>query len=124
MKVRLAVPVAVLCAALAFGACGSSGSSASSFCNKGKDLQKQFGDNPDFTNKDTAKQAEAAFKSLADSAPSEIKADMQTMSNALNKIVAGDTAALQADATKIETASNNITKYLKDKCGINTTTTT
>lgn len=118
---RAAIAV-VLVSALSLSAvgCGSSSSSSGSFCDNAK--SKNFNDlNP----ADGAKFTDA-LKSLQKSAPSEIKGDMSTLTNALIKLQSLDTADPKAmaaalkdiDQTKVEAASKNIQKYLKDKCGI------
>jgi hypothetical protein len=139
---RLRIIAVALVAGLALAACGSSskstGSSSSTtsggssgggsakgsaFCSKGESLQNKY-KSTDFTNKNDVKSAAADFQSLTNEAPAAIKADMQTLSDELQKLVAGDTAALQADQAKVTAASDNISKYLKDACGIDTGATT
>jgi hypothetical protein len=110
--------------ALVLAGCGGGGSSASSFCNSAKGLQAKYGANFDVTKAPNVNQAAADFKKLADSSPSAIKVDMQTMSDALTKIANKDTSSLQADSAKITAASTNVQAYLQNKCGISTTTST
>jgi hypothetical protein len=67
----------------------------------------------------------SAFDQLVKSAPSEIKADMNTLNDAIKKerdnVKAGkspDEGLNASDEAKLTTASNNIEKFAKDKCGI------
>jgi hypothetical protein len=125
MGTRSSTLTGLTCAvALVLAGCGGGGSSASSFCNGAKGLQSKYGANFDVTKAPNVNQAAADFKKLAGSSPSEIKADMQTMSDALTKIVNKDYSSLQADSAKIQAASTHLTTYLKDKCGISTTSST
>jgi len=113
--------IVVICfAALVAGACGGGGSSTSSFCATAKADSKKFSGqtNPDM--KTTA----AAFKDLADKAPSDIKADMQTLSNALTQIADNPAnAASLGDSKKFTDAADRITAWGKKNCGVDLSAT-
>jgi len=114
--------IAVIClGALVAGACGGGGgSSTSSFCATAKADTKKFSGqtNPDM--KTTA----AAFKDLAAKAPSAIKADMQTLSNALTQIADNPAnAASLGDSKKFTDAADRITAWGKKNCGFDLSAT-
>jgi len=111
IRSRVSGAVAVVCiSALALGACGGGGGgSSSAFCSKAKDLKALDEET------DQKKVLEEA-KKAASSAPSEIKDDMKTLVDGLEKLIDGDFSA--ATDPKFETASDNVEKYAKDKCGI------
>ena len=101
--------------------CGSSGNKAS-FCSNAK---KYSGKDFDAA---SGKTFTEAMNNLKSSAPSEIKDDMNYIAEWASKFQNVDQndpkAAAEAvkglDQKKLEKASNNIEKYLKDKCGIDT----
>jgi len=115
--------IAVICvAALGAGACGGGGggSSVSSFCATAKTDSKKFSGqtNPDL--KTTA----AAFKDLADKAPSAIKGDMQTLSTALTQIANNPASAASLGSDKkYSQAADNITAWAKKNCGFDLSAT-
>ncbi len=60
----------------------------------------------------------AAFKELESKAPSEIKADMKTLSDALNQVASTPSGALAlAGDKKFSDASDRITAWGKKNCG-------
>jgi hypothetical protein len=122
MKRSIAVTAAAVVLAVGLSACGGGGGgsgSASGFCDKVKGATISF-DNVDFTNTDDAKRAAIALRDIANSAPGEIKPDALKLADALDKFVAGDIQEfLAAEKQKeLTDASDNVTKYIKDKCGI------
>jgi hypothetical protein len=124
MKRSIGAAAAAIALVVGLSACGGGGGgggsgSASGFCNKVKGATISF-DNVDFTNTDDAKKAAIALRDIANSAPSEIKPDALRLADALDKFVAGDIQEfLASDKQKeLTDASDNVTKYIKDKCGI------
>jgi hypothetical protein len=110
------------------GGSSSAGGSTSDFCNTLKAdtaFFKQLGDTS------SEQQVAAALDDLAKKAPSEIKADMSAIASAV-KASSSYLSQLSADPTKaeslasqfsgqaagLETASANVTKFAKDKCGV------
>src|SRR5204863_349194 len=88
-------------------------------------------DSSSFSNPAKLDKLSAAIDQLTKAAPSEIKADMNTLNDAFKKIAAAvkqssnasdPTAAFGVIATldqaKITTAGENVQKFGKDKCGI------
>jgi hypothetical protein len=109
------------------------GGSTASFC----DTVKKFKDDAQLENafSDPTKldKIATAFDQLTKSAPSEIKTDMNTLNDAIKKIVAAVKAAgsdpskafgailaasASFDQAKVTQASNNVDKFAKDKCGV------
>jgi hypothetical protein len=109
------------------------GGSTASFC----DTVKKFKDDAQLDNafSDPTKldKIATAFDQLTKSAPSEIKTDMNTLNDAIKKIVAAVKAAgndpskafgailaasASFDQAKVTQASNNVDKFAKDKCGV------
>lgn len=92
--------------------CGSSSSQAS-FCDQAKKV-----DANDLGPADGKKFTDMLEK-LQSKAPSEIKGDMATLVNAFTAMQKDPTKMPEnLDEKKIEKASANIEAYLKDKCGI------
>ena len=137
---RLRIIAIALAAGLALVGCGSSSKkssgttggtsasaggsdSSSSFCKQAKDLESKYGQNFDPSTSPNKQQALTDLKSLANNAPSAIKADLQTVADAFEKAINNDTAALQGKEAQIQTASDNVVKYLSDHCGITESTT-
>jgi hypothetical protein len=115
----------VCAAALAMVACGGGGSSTSSFCNAAKSLRTKYGENPGadiLGDRTKAQQALNDFKQVASKAPSEIKSDVNTLVDAFQQAVNQDLAGLQQNEVKYSAASDHLTAFLRDKCGINTST--
>ena len=109
------------------------GGSTASFCDTAKKFQDDVSLDSAFGDPTKVDNVVAAFDQLAKTAPSEIKADMDTLNDAFKKIgaaakEAGDdpakvfsavfaaTAAL--DQEKIDKAYQNLEKFAKDKCGL------
>ena len=128
MKRSIGAAAAAIVLVVGLSACGGGGGgsgSASGFCDKVKGATISF-DNVDFTKPDEAKKAAIALRDIANSAPSEIKSDALKLADALDKFVAGDISEfLAADKQKeLTDASDNVTKYIKDKCGIDINSST
>jgi hypothetical protein len=104
--------VLLILAAFGLGACGSSGggSSTASFCNL---VKKDNADLKNATNKD----ALAAVRDLEKNAPSAIKGDLKTLIDTIDSVTASSLPSAE-DAKKVEAASKNIEKYVKDECKI------
>lgn len=111
MRFRSAV-VAVCVAALALGACGGGGGSSSAFCSKARAAEKKFKN----ASADQLDEVQSVLESLAKSAPSEIKGDMQTIVEFNKKLGSGDMTG-ELDP-KYEQASDKLNKYLEEECGI------
>ena len=134
--VAIVVVVALVAGGIAFALTrdsGSSGGSTASFCTKVKSLQKDADLNKAFEDPSQIDKAVSAFQQLTDAAPSEIKADMNTINDAVKKIGAavksagkdpskqfGAIIAASAgiDQKKVEQAQSNVEKFAKDKCGV------
>ena len=122
MKRFISTAAAAIVLVVGLAACGGGGGgsgSAGSFCDKVKGATLSFS-NIDFTNVDEAKRAAVAIKDIANSAPSEIKADATKLADALQKFANGDISEfLNEDKQKeLTTATSNVEKYIKDQCGI------
>jgi hypothetical protein len=107
---------AVLLIALGLGlsACGGGGgggggTSASSFCSLIK------GDAKKFAKSASAADSLSAFQTIENDAPSAIKSDMKTLVGFLKDAEAKHSPS-PADLGKLETASKNVSTYVKDKC--------
>lgn len=111
---------------------GSSGGSVAGFCNTAKKFQNDANLTNAFEDPSKVDKALAAFDQLAKSAPSEIKADMNTLNDAVKKIgqavkSAGSdqgkqfgailAAAASLDQNKLETAGKHIDDFGKKNCG-------
>lgn len=93
--------------------CSSSGSTAS-FCKNAKTA-----DAKNFSPTDGKKFNDMLDK-LESSAPSEIKGDIKTLADAMTTLQKDPSKVKDLDQAKLKKASDNIEKYLKDKCGIQT----
>ena len=113
---RLAlVVVLVVVLGVALTGCGGGGPSLASFCaliKKDNQVFKQIGGT-----KDAVKKASAVMKDLAVKAPNGIKDDVKTLSNAFDKVAAGDVASIRGDAAKFTAASKRVAVYTKQQCG-------
>lgn len=107
--------LALVCTLLFAGAgCGSSGSKAS-FCDKAKAADKSNVDPSD------GKAFAALLTDLQASAPSEIKGDLKTLNDFVaNSQKNAGQAPTKAEQEKAQKASEDIQTYLKDECGIET----
>ena len=105
---------------VALSACGGGGASVASFCSLVKKDNTQL-NNLGSTTADM-KTAAAAVKSLVAKAPSDIKPDVQTLADAFSQLAKGNTAAVQADASKNTAAVNHLKTYAKDKCNVDIST--
>jgi len=110
----------------------SSGGSVASFCSTAKKFQNDANLSNAFNDPKNVDKALAAFDQLTKSAPSEIKADMNTLNDAVKKIggavkSAGSdqgkqaTAVLsvfgQLDQAKLEAAGKHLDDFGKKNCG-------
>lgn len=128
-------------AALVFAGCssGGGGGSAANFCDLAKDVETQMNavdkvgeaDGPEAL-KAVFTDAEVALTKAAKSAPSAIKADMNAIADGIKKFNSvgkkndydimkmaedPDLAAMMQDES-LNTASENIQKYLETECGL------
>lgn len=94
-------------------ACSSGGGSSSAFCDAAKKADASDVDPSD------GKAFADLMEDLEKNAPSDIKGDVSTLADAL-KSMQEDPTKLPDDATqeKLQKASDNIQKYIEDKCGI------
>ena len=134
-KVLVWVAASVL--VMTLGACGGGGSSGGNtgdFCNALKGYSALFAGSD--TSSANEQQFEAALTDLASKAPSEIKSDMSSIAAAvkaeqsLGSLASADStksasieSQFSAQAASLATASANIEKFAKDKCGIDLTST-
>jgi hypothetical protein len=142
---KLMLTGAAVAALVTFTACGSKSSSSSgsggSWCEKARTTDKAMNalDPGKASGPDGVKtmflDAQSALSDLAKGAPSAIKADLSKMTSTIDSMVSimkkydydltkvaadADFTKLMGDAT-IQTSSDNISKYLKDNCGISDT---
>ena len=111
---------------------GGSGGSVKAFCDTAKKFQNDESLDKAFNDPSKIDKVLTAFKELTKAAPSEIKSDMQTLEDAINKIgqavkSAGNDPSKQLgailaasaglDEKKLEQAGNNLEKFGKEKCG-------
>jgi hypothetical protein len=112
---------------------GGGGGSKASFCDTTKKFKDDAQLNNAFDDPSKIDKVVAAFDQLTKSAPSEIKADMNTLNDAIKKIgaavkQAGNdpskafgailAAGASLDQAKFTQAQKNVEKFAKDKCGI------
>jgi hypothetical protein len=106
----------VMVCGVGLSACGGGGASVASFCSlvrKDDTELRNIGSNQaDLT------KAAGAVKSLVGKAPSDIKPDVQTLADAFSQLAKGNTAAVQANATKLNAAADHLKTYAKDKCNV------
>ena len=147
-NVRTMVGLALAVAAIgALGACGSSGGSSSGsgdLCSYAKEMESSLSDEA-FSNTDKATfdKIEEIIGNVQDKAPSEIKDDVSTMAEGFAKVrelfakYDYDLAKLSAAAASdpaltkqlesfssedFSAASDRVSTYLEEKCGITTST--
>lgn len=99
----------------ACGGGGGGGGSTSAFCDEVKKQNAASDQSPE--------QQAAALDKLVSIAPSEIKGDMNTLKDfdSLASAAASDSdkqSELSAKESDITKAVGNITKFVKDKCGV------
>ena len=131
------VAMTVMAAALMVAACGGGSSrSQSAFCTKAKSVKNDAKLN-DLTNSDDPtklkegfKRASVAFNDMEKKAPTAIDADMKKVAKAIDALnteiqrVNGDVSKIdqakvaQLSGQDFQTAGDNVTKFAKDKCGI------
>ena len=118
----------VLCAALAAcggdddddagGSGGGGGGSTEEFCDKARDYEEEFADADP-----SDEEAIDALRDLADSAPSDISDDMNGLIDLFEQMAeAGEDpealAELSEQAEDMTAASERITTFMEDECGI------
>jgi hypothetical protein len=130
MRSRLMLVPVVVAVALSLGACSSSKSSGtnSTFCKHLRELSTQgesllpreSTDSPEY------KKAVDELKKLEKEAPSQLRADIASVLDALDKLQNGKLTELTdpAFATKLEKATKNLEAYSSGTCKITTPTTT
>ena len=119
-------------AAFALTRGGGSSGSTKSFCDTAKKFQNDDSLNKAFNDPAQVDKAIAAFDQLVKASPSQIKGDMQTLQEALNKIgsavkAAGNepdkqfaavlAAAAGLDQKKLDQAGKNVDNFGKQNCG-------
>ena len=120
--VAIVVAVALIGGGAAFFLTRDSGGggSTASFCEKVK--QAQLDEEVDVFDPAKVDAQLATVEDLAKSAPSEIKADMDVVVEASRKfrdaVKANKLEELQVDEQRFATATQNIEKFAKDKCGV------
>jgi hypothetical protein len=114
------IAIAVLSTAIAVGACGSSKSSANAFC----DIVKKTNADPSLDNlfsNDTPPSAESiakmqkSYQDLAASAPADIKAQVQELSDFVNSADFTDLVMTMRDQAKIAAMTPEEQKAVLDK---------
>ena len=118
---RNRIPALVAAGALVLGAaaCGGGGSkSASAWCKDAKNLKPP----QSYTSTQDVQATVDNVNKLAKTAPSEIKNDMQTFADALQRASKGDNSA--NNDPKVSAAAAHVSQYVRDKCGVQTTATT
>ena len=109
MKKR--IPALVGAAVLSLGTLTACGGGGDDFCDQAKDAESQFKDlDP------TESEQLDAFNELVDSAPDEIKTEMENLASAFEDIENVD----PADAEGLQQDSEKITEYLETECDIDT----
>ena len=95
---------------------GHGGSSVKSFCKEAVADNAKWQQESDSGASDSQRNAAVKeFKRLADHAPNEIKADMQTATSALSKVASGDGASV--DTTSLDAADQRVGNYMNSHCG-------
>jgi hypothetical protein len=97
------------------GCGGDEGASVASFCaevKKDTELFKQIGGTQDAINR-----ANTALKELVNNSPSEVKDDVQTLSDGFEKAAAGDFAGVRRNAADFLAATKRVVAYTKKECG-------
>jgi hypothetical protein len=102
--------------ALGLSGCGGDdGASMASFCTTVKKDNQMFKEISG--TKDAIHKASAALKELVRKSPSEIKDDVETLSNSFEKAAAGDFASVRRNATDFVAATKRLVAYTKKECG-------
>jgi len=114
---NLAISALAFTLAIGGAACGGDddgGGSAASFCEQARVLSESEADPTDV-------EAIEQLRDATDAAPAEIRDDLEQLVDALEQFNDDPEAAEEifADTELIE-ASENITQYLEDECGIDT----
>jgi hypothetical protein len=133
--VAVIVALALLAGGVAFALTrsgGSSGGSVKAFCDTAKKFQNDDSLNKAFNDPAQVDRAISAFDELVKASPKEIKSDMETLQEAINKIglaiktagpdpnkqVTAVIAATQGlDEKKLDQAGKNIEDFGKKNCG-------
>lgn len=112
---------------------GGGGGSTKAFCDNARKFQNDESLNKAFNDPSKIDKAIEAFDELTKSAPKEIKPDMETLRDAVNKIgqavkSAGSdpskqfgaviAAAAGLDQKKLDQAGSNVEKFGKENCGV------
>jgi hypothetical protein len=122
------VAAAIIGGLTLLGACGSSSKSVtgtakntSSFCAALQATATKYAgiaNNPGIAN-----QLATDAHKLANEAPTELEADINTLADALDQIAAGNTAALASQQAKIQSAADHMESYLTNTCHVSVPTT-
>jgi hypothetical protein len=88
------------------------------FCVDGKDLETKYVGDFSFSDQAQARAAAADFRSLANRAPSAIKADMQTMATTFDRVAREGLAGFAPDRVAFETATKNVTAWIRRHCAL------
>jgi uncharacterized protein YwgA len=136
MRKLAVIMVAVVSGLTVAGCGGGSARSQSAFCKKVKSVKNDASLDKLTSSQDPAqikagfKKASTAFNDMEKKAPTSIDADMKKVAQAINALnteiqrVNGDVSKI--DQTKVaqlsgqdfQTAGDNVTKFAKDKCGV------
>ena len=124
---KIIVGIVILVALVAGGTAfaltrDSGGGGVQAFCDKAKTLHNDIDLNDNFSDPTKVDEVVAKFSQLVSAAPQEIKADMNTLNDALRKarddVKAGKTVAFNDEvSSKIETADSNVKKFGEQNCG-------
>ena len=121
--VGIVIAVALVAGGTAFALTRDSGrGGVQAFCDKAKTLHNDIDLNDAFNDPTKVDEVVAKFSQLVSAAPQEIKADMNTLNDALrsarDQVKAGKTVAFNDElSSKIETANNNVETFGTKNCG-------
>jgi hypothetical protein len=115
--------VVVLSVAFLFSACGGSGSDVAAFCTQVRAFRAKYGSDFNPADKKKVAQAKIDLRTMANDAPKSIRADASSVSDAFDFFADGKSPPAYRNQ-EIQTASENLTKYGEDHCGIKPTPTT
>jgi hypothetical protein len=121
--VGIVIAVALVAGGTAFALTrDSGGGSVQAFCDKAKTLHNDIDLNDAFSDPTKVDEVVAKFNQLASAVPDEIKADMNTLNDALRSarddVKAGKSVAFNDElSAKIETANTNVENFGTKNCG-------
>ena len=116
--------VVVLSAAILVSACGGGGGSdVAAFCVQVRAFRAKYGSDFNPADKKKVAQAKIDLRTMANDAPKAIRADASSVSDAFDFFADGKSPPAYR-TEEIQTASENLTKYGENHCGIKPTPTT